>query len=151
MKNRRAATKCQVDTLLVSSNACLHFHNKLILLHVVLVVHSQVASLFLLLDCMKETRPGVFARVQSPFIEVRVGKADSYDRKAAHSCRLKKQHGKKICLFKLNGAMILNEPLKIKKKNKPWTIGNYLLLTKKSASTTKLGVSYADNQQNVSS
>ena len=103
---------------------------------------------------MKETRPGVFARVQSPFIEVRVGKADGYEmfaRKAAHSCRLKKQNGKNICLFKLNGAMILNEPLKIKKKNKPWTIGNYLLLTKKSASTTKLGVGYADNQQNVSS
>ena len=102
---------------------------------------------------MKETRPGLFARVKSPFMEVKAGKADGYEifaRKAARSCNLKRQHGKKICLFKLNGAMILDEPLKLKTKRKPWTIGGYLLITKKSANCTKLGVSYADYQQNVS-
>ena len=67
---------------------------------------------------MKETRPEVFARVKSPFMEVKAGEADGYDvfaRKAARSCNLEMQHGS--CLFKLNGAMILDEPLKLKTKN----------------------------------
>ena len=61
-----------------------------------------------------------------------------------------KRNMAKNCLFKLNGVMILNKPVKVKRKSKPWTIGRYLLLTKKSSYIAKLGIGYADTLQSVS-
>lgn len=95
---------------------------------------------------MKESRPGVFARAKQPFVEIEANKSDSYTvfaRKAAIKCRLgSEEKGKVLSLFKLNGARVLNESVTVKGKQKPWTLGNYLLLMKKSPSNVKLGVGY---------
>jgi len=42
----------------------------------------------------------------------------------------------------MNGARILNEAISVGKSNKPWTVGNYLWMLKKSAATAKIGVGY---------
>ena len=94
---------------------------------------------------MKESRPGVFVRSKSPFIEIEACKGDKYvtfAKRASIKCRLNHQEGKELALFKLNGARILDEDVTIKGRLKPWTLGNYLLLMKKSPSSVKLGVGY---------
>ena len=94
---------------------------------------------------MRETRPGMFVRARSPFVEMEAKKSDSYTifaKRAAKKCRLGEAEGKILSLFKLNGARVLNECVTVKGKLKPWTLGNYLLLMKKSPSSVKLGVGY---------
>ena len=94
---------------------------------------------------MKESRPGVFARVKQPFVEMEALKSDKYTtfaQKAAIKCRLSEEKGKVLSLFKLNGARVLDESVTVKGMLKPWTLGNYLLLMKKSPSSVKLGVGY---------
>ena len=84
-------------------------------------------------------------RGKTPFVEIQAKKTDDYCtfvRKAAKKCRLVEQEGQVLSLFKLNGARVLNENVTIKGKLKPWTLGNYLLLMKKSPSNVKLGVGY---------
>ena len=94
---------------------------------------------------MKESRPGVFVRAKQPFVEMEANKSDNYTtfaKKAAIKCRLSEEKGKLLSLFKLNGARVLDESVTMKEKLKPWTLGNYLLLMKKSPSNVKLGVGY---------
>ena len=98
---------------------------------------------------MKQTR-GVYSRSRSPYIELEAKRSDSYlafARKAAKICRLADEPELDLCLFKLNGARILNEPVTVRGRNtstvRPWTLGNYLLLMKKSPSHCKIGVAYA--------
>ena len=40
------------------------------------------------------------------------------------------------------GAVILNEDVMVNKKKRPWTLGSYLSLLKKSAGAVKLGIRY---------
>ena len=103
---------------------------------------------------MKEGRRGVFGRAKCPFVEMEARKSDSYSmfaRRAALKCRMSEQAGKVLSLFKLNGARVLDECMTIKGKLKPWTLGNYLLLMKKSPSTVKLGVGFIAPLQSESS
>lgn len=94
---------------------------------------------------MKESRPGVFVRSKSPYVEIDACKSNKYvtfAKRASIKCRLNRQEGKELALFKLNGARILDEDVTIKGRLKHWTLGNYLLLMKKSPSSVKLGVGY---------
>ena len=98
---------------------------------------------------MKEAR-GIFSRSRSPYIEMEARRSDSYQAfasKAAKKCRLATEPDKELCLFKLNGARILDEPITVRCRNRnytrPWTLGNYFLLMKKSPSLCKIGVAYA--------
>ena len=94
---------------------------------------------------MKESRVGTFSRTKQPFIEMEANKSDNYTtfaKKAAVKCRLSDEKGKILSLFKLNGARVLDEKVTVKGNQKPWTLGNYLLLMKKSPSNVKLGVGY---------
>ena len=52
------------------------------------------------------------------------------------------EKGKVLSLFKMNGARLLDENVTVKGNQKPWTLGNYLLLMRKSPSNVKLGVGY---------
>ena len=92
---------------------------------------------------------GVFSRSRSPYIEMEARRSDSYKvfaEKAARKCRLASEPGLELCLFKLNGARILNEPVTVRGRTtssvRPWTLGNYLLLMKKSPTLCKIGVAY---------
>ena len=100
---------------------------------------------------MEECR-GVFSRCKHPHIEVDASRCDGYRRfaeNAARKCKVPYEENKELCLFKLNGARILDELIHVKNKNgkicaRPWTIGNYLLRMKKSPAACKIGVAYAD-------
>ena len=93
---------------------------------------------------MQETRYGVFVRDKAMFyVEVEACRSDNYKvfvEKAAKKCKMTHVRGKFLQLFKMNGAQILNEEMKLNGKCKPWTLGNYLLLMKKSPSNVKLGI-----------
>ena len=75
-------------------------------------------------------------------IDIEASQCDSYTRlakKAERKCKVAYEENKHCqpCLFKLNRAQILDETINVKNKTRkmnarPWTPGNYLLLTKKS-------------------
>ena len=91
---------------------------------------------------MAEKRAGVFIRSGAPLLEIEARKNQSYDefvKKAANKLKLCDQGGK-LFLVKMNGARVLNEPLLVNGKRKPWTLGNYLLMLRKGASKVKLGI-----------
>ena len=85
---------------------------------------------------------GVFVRSKSQIEACKGDKYVTFAKRASIKCRLNHQEGKELALFKLNGARILDEDVTIKGRLKPWTLGNYLLLMKKSPSSVKLGVGY---------
>lgn len=101
---------------------------------------------------MEECR-GIFSRCKNPYIEMEASRSDSYVRFAARKCKVAYKENKELCLFKLNGAHILNEPIGVKNKSgktsvRPWTLGNYLLL---SPAACKVGVAYAEYLTGTSS
>lgn len=103
---------------------------------------------------MEEKRPGVFSRVKSPFVEMGAYRRDSYSviaNRAAKKCHLNYCKGKILSLFKLNGARILDEDININGKVKLWTMGNYILLMKKSPCNIKLGVGYVLSESSSNS
>lgn len=84
---------------------------------------------------MKKSKHGVYTRSNDPFVEMEAYRTDTYStfvRRAAQKCRLREKENNIISLFKLNGARVLDEPVTLKGKAKRWTLGNYLLLMKKS-------------------
>lgn len=95
---------------------------------------------------MKQTDTGIFSRGKFPFLEIGGKRSDGYTqfaKTAALKCKLSRPDVQSIpALFKMNGARILNESMTIAGKVKPWTLGNFLLLMKKSASSVKIGVCY---------
>lgn len=94
---------------------------------------------------MTESRMGLHARGKSPLLEIKVKKSDSYEvfvSKAARKCQLSIQEGKSLQLFKMSGARISNEPVSINRRQRPWTIGNYLAMLQKAATNVKIGVGY---------
>jgi len=102
---------------------------------------------------MQEGCPGVFSHRKNPYIEVHAKKTEKYHTfalKAARSCRLNVKERQKLALFKLNGARILDETISVKGNEKPWTIGNYLLMMKKTASGLKIRVGCVDINEDVS-
>lgn len=103
---------------------------------------------------MVEGRRGTFSRVKcGSLIEINACRGDSYSViacKAAKKCRLAHVENKTLSLFKLNGVLILDEEVTINGKIRPWTLGNYLLLMKKSSANIKLGVGYRSSDTNDS-
>lgn len=92
---------------------------------------------------MEEGRQGLYSKTKSPYIEMSARRSDCYRaiaNRAAKKCHLICHGSKTLSLFKLNGAQILDEEVIVSGKTKPWTIGNYMLLMKRSPSKTKLGV-----------
>ena len=92
---------------------------------------------------MRATVAGAYSRAKCPYIEIDARKSDTYPAfaaRAAQKCGLREEPESELALFKLNGARILDEVIFIKGKSKPWTLGNYLLLMKKSPSSVKIGV-----------
>jgi len=92
---------------------------------------------------MKGGRQGKHTK-ETP-LEIQASRGDTYEqfvKRAAQKYNLKAVSGKEISLFKMNGARILNETIAVDKNEKPWTLGNYLRMLKKSAATVKIGVGY---------
>lgn len=69
-------------------------------------------------------------------LEIEVKRSDDYltfANKAASALQITVFDGSQLSLFKTsNGAAIVNDILKINDQWKPWTLGNYLRLLKKS-------------------
>ena len=88
----------------------------------------------------------MYSSARAPCIEIRAKKGDNYEtfcEKAAKACKLQEKPSQEFCLFKMNGAQILNEPLtSAVGKEKGWTIGNYLTAIKKGSGNTKIGIGY---------
>ena len=106
---------------------------------------------------MTETRSGTFRRkAKAKFIEIEARRSDTYEefaRRAALALYITvPPNSGKLTLFKAsNGAAILCKDVNIKGKTKHWTLGNYLLLLKKSASCTKIGCGVMFEDDSVSS
>ena len=95
---------------------------------------------------MIESKSGVFSRAHYPYVEIEAYKSDTYSKfvkRAALKCRLESNRkDKELSLFKINGARVLDCDVSVKSKPRPWTLGNYLGLLKKSPTAVKLGVGY---------
>ena len=84
-------------------------------------------------------------RSKNAIVEMKAYRSDSYAsfvKRAADKLNLRIEKNKILSLFKLNGARVLDEDIVVKCRQKPWTLGNYLLLMKKSPATTKMGIGY---------
>lgn len=108
---------------------------------------------------MVESKPGTgsYVRAHHPFLEIEARRSDNYAAfagRAARKCDIKSDKNMELSLFKLNGARVLDSEVTIKGKQKPWTLGNYLLLMKKAPSAVKMGVGHVivpDNSVSSSS
>lgn len=84
-----------------------------------------------------------YVGVKSSSLEILAKRSDSYEMfagKAASKVGLDNEANKTFHLFTWSGARILNEQILINEKARPWTLGNYLCLLRKSADNVKLGV-----------
>ena len=87
---------------------------------------------------MKESNSGEFKRGKSPFVEIPTSKGERYNTlasKAAKYCGITVHNAQDLCLFKINGAIILN-----KHSTTPWTLGGYAKAAKRSVEKLKIGV-----------
>ena len=104
----------------------------------------MASCLFKIAVCaMKETTRGMFVR-SSSYMEVPAARSDpylSFAKKAAKLLKVQPKKREELKLFKLNGALIVDERIDVGELSKDWTIGNYLsILAKKSPSQIKIGV-----------
>ena len=93
---------------------------------------------------MKEGKKGSYTRC-SPYAEVEAERSDCYSevvRRAAEQFDLSPRKGKILSLFRPNGAAVMDKELQVRGKKVPWTLGNYMLATKRSPAQTKLGIGY---------
>ena len=75
----------------------------------------------------------------------------SFAIKAANALDLLPLPSSYLCLFKAaGGAVIANKEIMVNKKLRPWSLGNYLSLLKKSPSNVKIGVAYVYDDLNKS-
>ena len=96
---------------------------------------------------MKETSRAMYVR-SSTYVEVPTTRSNSYQafaKKAAKLLKMEAKKGEELKLFKLNGAVIVDEKIDVGGGrggvSKSWTMGNYLsILAKKSQSQIKIGV-----------
>lgn len=104
---------------------------------------------------MTQSKSGAFSRAHHPYVEVEAHKSDSYSKfvkRAASKCKLSThKKDKELSLFKVNGARVLDSDITVKGKPRPWTLGNYLGLLKKSPSSVKLGVGYVESRSSSNS
>lgn len=98
---------------------------------------------------MKEKKSGGYQRNShnQPLEITTARRSDTYNsfaRKAAAALNLKAPAFlSSLCLFKATGgAKIVNSEIVINEISRPWTLGNYLSLLKKSASNVQIGVGY---------
>ena len=94
---------------------------------------------------MIQTKKGRYVRENTPCVEMDVSKDASYSifcSLAANKLKLEGSHKKELepCLFKMNGSIVFDDDITLKGCDKPWTIGRYLLLLKKSAQNVKFGI-----------
>ena len=83
--------------------------------------------------------------------EVMIIKIISFAIKAANALDLQPLPSSYLCLFKAaGGAVIANKEIMVNKKLRPWSLGNYLSLLKKSPSNVKIGVAYVFDDLNKS-
>lgn len=69
----------------------------------------------------------------------------SFAQKAAAALNIKppSNSSSSLCLFKVTGgAKIVDSELIINEEVRPWTLGNYLSLLKKSSANVQIGVAY---------
>lgn len=81
----------------------------------------------------------------STYVEVPTTRSNSYQafaKKAAKLLKMEVKKGEELKLFKLNGAVIVDEKVDVGGGvSKSWPMGNYLsILAKKSPSQIKIGV-----------
>ena len=74
----------------------------------------------------------------------------TFSEKAAECCNLQGLGTATKLSFKMNGARIVDRPVSVKGKKKPWTMGSYLLMMK-SPSAVKIGVGYISEPSSNSS
>ncbi len=93
---------------------------------------------------MKEGKQGSYSR-NSAYVEIEADRGDSYDellQRAATTFKLLPRANKLLTLFRGNGVAVIDQMLQVRSKKVPWTLGNYLQVTKRSPAQTKLGVGY---------
>ena len=92
---------------------------------------------------MEEKKNGSFAKdIDIPAIGIRARHSDSYStviNRAVEAFPLVSRKQKLVKLFMVRGTMILNVP---NEEGEPWSLGEYLILRKKSPDELKLGVGY---------
>lgn len=105
---------------------------------------------------MKEKSSGGFQRnTHCQSLEItNARRSDSYytfAEKAAAALNLKPLPCSSLCLFKpKGGAKIACDDLVISEMSRPWTLGNYLLLLKKSPCSIQIGVAYVIDDSSLS-
>ena len=76
-------------------------------------------------------------------MEIQADRSNSYTDvidQARREFLMQPSEGKKIILFRHTGAVISDAPVSIKGKEKKWSLGCYLLASKKSPSQVKFGI-----------
>ena len=93
---------------------------------------------------MKEGKQkGSFTRC-SPYVEMEADRNDCYNEVVTEqvigstSLQRKVTHTQSLSLFRANGVVVKDHELQLKGRKLPWTLGNYLLTTKRSHAQTKL-------------
>lgn len=87
---------------------------------------------------------------ESPPIEVKARKSDTYEKLLSRSTKALKMNPKKgkiISFFRFSGTRVEDKNIIIREKNYPWSLRNYLLSMRKSAGQVKLGVGYITDEK----
>ena len=82
------------------------------------------------------------AKASAKVVTSKNEKYDSLATKAARNCGVTINKGQTLCLFKMNGVKIADNVDK-----KPWTLGAYVKLTKRSLSKLTIGVGCITNKK----
>ena len=83
----------------------------------------------------------VLRGIGSELIEITARRSDNYKDLLDHAVKaLQLKGGKSFCLFRWGGTRIINEDVYIGGTPQNWTLKNYLLTCRKSASQIKFGV-----------
>ena len=105
---------------------------------------------------MREKPSGGFQRnTRGQSLEItNARRSDDYNtfaEKAAAALNIKPLPSSSPCLFKaFGGARIANDDLVVNDKVRPWNLGNYLSLLKKSPSNVQIGVAYVMDDYSLS-
>ena len=86
----------------------------------------------------------------SDYLEIEASRDDDYyefSSKAATALGIKVPSCRRkiLTLFRITGAVVLNQNLVVDGRRKEWSLGNYLLKVKKAPSQVKFGVAYRAN------
>ena len=102
---------------------------------------------------MRNTRKKSF-RKSGDYIEVSIPMNASYHvvcREAAETFHMVAPYeGCSLKLFRVDGTVVSNRPIKTAFGLQPWTIDRYMSLLQRSVSQVKLGVGFVENEMDVS-